>query len=358
MVEPLDTATAQAVTERLLDWYGRNARVLPWRPRDGSLPDPYHVWLSEVMLQQTTVQAVQPYFAEFLRRWPTVDDLAAAELDDVLHAWQGLGYYARARNLHKCARVVSQDYGGTFPATESELRKLPGIGPYTAAAIAAIAFDEPAAVLDGNIERVAARLLDVRVPPGEVKEQLRAAVGAMTPEQRPGHFAQALMDLGATVCTPRDPGCLLCPVQPYCRGYEAGTASELPAKAPKPAKPTRRGIAFWGTRADGAVLIRRRPEHGLLGGMMEIPSTDWVEGPAWSLEDALPYAPFQADWRLVSGVVRHTFTHFHLELQLAVGRAKLGQKPQGVWCPVERLADYALPTAMKKVVRFAMKKAV
>lgn len=354
---PPDDDARQYLAGRLLAWYGRNARRLPWRAGPGETPEPYHVWLSEIMLQQTTVSTVIPYFRDFLAKWPTVHDLAAADRDAVLHAWQGLGYYARARNLHKCAVTVSRDYGGAFPPRAAELQRLPGIGPYTAAAIAAIAFGEPVGVLDGNIERVASRLWANERPPGEVKDQLRQAVEAITPVEAPGDFAQALMDLGATVCTPKRPACLLCPIAEVCAGYQQGLAAELPVKKAKPEKPTRRGIAFWACRADGAVLIRKRPESGLLGGMMEIPSSTWREGPVPDLADAAQEAPVSADWQLLSGAVRHTFTHFHLELKVAVGRVQPANAVAGTWVPVDQLPDYALPTAMKKVVRFALKKA-
>ncbi len=349
------------LAQRLLSWYDRNARVLPWRTLPGGQPDPYHVWLSEVMLQQTTVAAVEPYFKAFTAQWPTVFDLAEAPLDDVLKAWAGLGYYARARNLHKCAKVVAQDLGGVFPDDEAALRALPGIGDYTAAAICSIAFAKSAVVLDGNIERVMSRLFAVTDPLPGSKPRLKELAGRLTPELRPGDYAQAAMDLGATVCTPRNPACVLCPWRDDCDALHLGIAETLPAKTPKPDKPTRRGIAFWLLRKDGAVLIRRRPDQGLLGGMMEVPSTPWRED-AWSLEEAVPEAPAirtDIEWRgLLPGLVRHTFTHFHLELQVAVGHVvRNPELVRGLWSPLSQLDDHAFPTVMRKVLRHALHKA-
>jgi len=270
----------------LLDWYARHRRVLPWRALPGRRADPYHVWLSEIMLQQTTVATVKSYFDHFVARWPRVQDLAAAPLDDVLHAWQGLGYYARARNLHKCARAVATDHGGRFPEIEAELLALPGVGPYTAAAIAAIAFDQPASPVDGNIERVVARLRHIAEPLPAGKKAIQAAARNLTPRARAGDFAQAMMDLGAMVCTPRAPKCGLCPWHDACAARAAGDAEDLPARAARTPKPTRHGVAFWIEDATGRVLLRRRPERGLLGGMMEIPSTDWRDDP-WGLDTPL-----------------------------------------------------------------------
>ncbi len=357
----------EPLQDSLLGWYDRHHRSLPWRvsPGDhaaGRRPDPYHVWLSEIMLQQTTVAAVRDYFLRFIDRWPSVHALAAAELDEVLHAWQGLGYYARARNLHKCAQAVAGAHGGRFPETEDALRALPGIGPYTAAAIAAIAFDRAALPVDGNVERVTARLFALETPLPDGKTALRERAEALTPSRRCGDFAQALMDLGATVCTPTSPKCLVCPWQADCAAHARGIAAELPRKRPKPAKPTRRGVAFWILRADGAVLLRRRPERGLLGGMMEVPSSEWREGaapnPAVAADDA-PLAPNPtAGWRNLPGLVRHTFTHFHLELTVLAGRTgHVAAPPGAVWSPIDRLGDHALPSVMKKVVRHALRHA-
>jgi A/G-specific adenine glycosylase len=337
----------------LLDWYDRHRRRLPWRSPPGRRPDPYRVWLSEIMLQQTTVATVGPYYADFLARWPTVEALAAAELDAVLHAWQGLGYYARARNLHKCARAVAAEHGGRFPTTEAALRDLPGIGAYSAAAIAAIAFDRPATVVDGNVERVVARLFAVEAPLPAAKPRLRALAATLTPAHRPGDFAQAMMDLGATVCTPRGPRCLMCPWRADCRGQALGVAESLPRRAPKPDKPTRHGVAFWLVDRD-RVLLRRRPERGLLGGMIEVPSTPW-RPERWSLDAATAELPADARVALLPGLVRHSFTHFHLELRVATGAAPARGPVDGFWCRFDGLADQALPTVMKKVVAHALR---
>ncbi|QJE73513.1 A/G-specific adenine glycosylase [Aerophototrophica crusticola] len=338
----------------LLGWYDRHARVLPWRAPPGRRMDPYRVWLSEIMLQQTTVATVGPYFQEFTRRWPTVTDLAAAELDDVLRAWAGLGYYARARNLHRCARVVATELGGSFPEDEAGLRQLPGIGAYTAAAVAAIAFDQPAAALDGNVERVLARIYAVADPLPQAKPALQALAAGLVPDQRPGDYTQALFDLGATICTPRKPRCMLCPWAQWCEARSLSIQEELPAKAAKAAKPLRRGVAFFVTDGTGSILLRRRAETGLLGGMMEVPSTGWgAEVP--DLDAALAQAPVQAAWRLLPGIVRHTFTHFELELSVLAGRVPAAVPvPDGTWVAPDRLGGEALPTVMAKVVRHGL----
>ena len=321
------------------------------------MPEPYHVWLSEIMLQQTTVATVGPYFKKFLERWPTVDTLASATLDQVLVAWAGLGYYARARNLHKCAGIVSRDLGGAFPNHEKDLLELPGVGRYTAAAIAAIAFDRPAAVMDGNVERVMARVFEVMEPLPDAKSELYEHAASLTPDNRPGDYAQAVMDLGATVCTVRKPKCMLCPWASLCDGRSI--AETLPQKRAKAQKPTRRGTALWLVRGDGAILLRRRPEKGLLGGMMEVPGTNWVEGDWPSAESAVQVAPVKVSkWREMPGLVRHTFTHFHLEIQLLAGQAGGPAPMQCVWCMPDVFGDYALPTVMKKVVAHAMKGAL
>jgi A/G-specific adenine glycosylase len=337
----------------LLAWYDRHRRDLPWRAPPGVRPDPYRVWLSEIMLQQTTTTTVAPYYNAFVERWPRVEELAAAPLDAVLHAWQGLGYYARARNLHRCARRIAYDHGGRFPDTEPALGALPGIGPYTAAAIRAIAFDRRATVVDGNVLRVMARLFGITEPLPAAKARLTALADALTPEIRPGDYAQAVMDLGATVCTPRGPACNACPWVGACVARARGIADELPRRAPKAARPVRRGLAFWLVRSDGAVLLRRRIDSGLLGGMMEVPSTPWREG-AWTAAAARPHAPVAARWRRLPDVVRHTFTHFQLELGVLAAQIDGVAPAEGVWCPPERLGDHALPTVMKKVARHAL----
>ena len=348
-----DSARGDTFSDRLLRWYDNHRRQLPWRAAPGETPDPYHVWLSEIMLQQTTVATVGAYFRRFLERWPTVDALAGASLDDVLHAWQGLGYYARARNLHKCAQVVSNDHGGRFPRTEAALLELPGIGRYTAAAIAAIAFDRPAVVVDGNVERVMARLFRVEQSLPDCKPRLYELAARLSPGIRPGDYAQAAMDLGATICTPRNPKCMLCPWMGDCAGKDI--AETLPRKRPKVAKPIRRGMVFWLVKGDGSVLLRRRPERGLLGGMMEVPSTEWREDKVPSLESAGAETPLSAaGLRLLPGLVRHTFTHFHLELPVARATVAGAAPEDCVWCRPDAFGDYALPTVMKKVVRHAL----
>jgi A/G-specific adenine glycosylase len=342
--------------ERLLAWYDRHRRRLPWRALPGQPIDPYVVWLSEIMLQQTTTVTVKPYFDAFLARWPSVAALAAAPLDDVLRAWAGLGYYARARNLHACAQVVVARHGGRFPDTEAALRALPGIGAYTAAAIAAIAFDRPAAVMDGNIERVLARLFTVAAPLPDAKPALRGHAAALTPAARPGDYAQAMMDLGATLCTPRKPACALCPLSALCAARRAGNPEDYPAKGAKPDRPLKRGVAFWAMRADGAVLLRRRPDKGLLGGMIEVPSTAWTEQPV-DLAEARAAAPLAAPWRVLDGVVNHGFTHFQLELTVMAAAVRRGDPELGIWCPLDRIGEQALPTLFRKVVRHALKHA-
>src|SRR5260370_25377435 len=278
----------------LLAWYDCHRRRLPWRAPVGVAPDPYRVWLSEIMLQQTSVATVSPYFDRFVARWPNISALASASLDEVLHLWQGLGYYARARNLHACARAVVARHAGVFPGDPADLRALPGIGDYTAAAIAAIAFDRREAAIDGNVERVVARLYAVREPLPAAKPRLRALARALVPECRAGDFGQAMMDLGATICTPLRPRCVLCPWRTGCTAATAGLTEALPARTEKPERPLRFGVVFWLTRPDGAVLLRRRPERGLLGGMIEIPSTPWRATP-WTLAEAMPSAPVSTE---------------------------------------------------------------
>ena len=355
-----DRRKAQAPRhDRLRAWYDRYGRDLPWRVRGAERPDPYRVWLSEIMLQQTTVPTVGPYFRAFLQRWPTVADLATAPVEAVLDAWAGLGYYARARNMHRCAQVICCDFAGIFPDDEARLRELPGIGPYTAAAIAAIAFGRRANVVDGNVERVVARLFAVETPLPVAKAQVRELAAGLLPagpaaDFRYGDFAQAMMDLGATVCLPRGPLCDLCPLAEGCAGRTAGIAETLPRQAAKAPRPTRRGVAFWIEGPDGAILLRRRPRRGLLGGMLELPSTDWRETD-WLLAEARAAAPVRAEWRPLPGVVRHTFTHFHLELAVWAGTAASGGAAgAGLWVRRDELDDLALPTLMRKAVAHAL----
>jgi A/G-specific adenine glycosylase len=338
----------------LLAWYDVSRRDLPWRAPPGERADPYHVWLSEMMLQQTTVKAVAPYYRAFLERWPRIANMARAPLEDILAAWAGLGYYARARNMHKTARIVADELGGRFPSSSAELVKLPGIGPYTAAAIAAIAFDEPATVVDGNVERVVARLFAVREPLPGAKPKLRALAGTLTPTQRPGDFAQAMMDLGATICAPRAPHCSRCPLREDCEGYAAGIPATLPQRAPKAERPQRKGAAFVARRTDGHVLLRRRPEKGLLGGMMEPPTTEW-QTEARSQPALLAEAPLAADWRRVLAPVTHTFTHFHLTLDVFAADIPCDTPApaHSRWVPLSDLPGEALPSVMRKVLAAA-----
>ncbi len=339
----------------LLAWYDRSARALPWRQPPGIAQDAYRVWLSEIMLQQTTVKAVIPYYHKFLALWPGVADLAAADLDDVLAAWAGLGYYSRARNLHACAQAVLERHGGRFPESEPDLLDLPGIGAYTAAAIAAIAFDQPATAMDGNVERVVARLFAVDEPLPAAKPAIKKLAASLVPAERPGDFTQAMMDLGATICSPRSPACGICPVRPDCDGQARGIAASLPVKAPKKERPVRYGAAFVAVRDDGAVLLRRRPPKGLLGGMLEVPSSDWV-GARADRADVLEAAPLVADWLPLTGGVAHTFTHFHLELDVfRAGGVSPAETPPGCrWHPQDELPGAALPSVMRKVLAHAL----
>ncbi|MGB3407304.1 MAG: A/G-specific adenine glycosylase [Jannaschia sp.] len=330
----------EGLAQTLLDWYDGNAREMPWRVGPaarvrGVRPDPYRVWLSEIMLQQTTVAAVRAYFGRFTARWPTVADLAAAEDAEVMGEWAGLGYYARARNLLKCARVVVSERDGIFPETEAELLTLPGIGPYTAAAVAAIAFDRPAAVVDGNVERVMARLRRIETPLPDAKPAIRDATAALTPDDRPGDYAQAVMDLGATICTPRSPGCMICPWRDACAARQAGIAETLPRKTPKAAKPVRRGLVYVARRGT-TWLVEQRPDKGLLGGMLGFPTTDWGDAPT-------PAPPALADWQ-DAGEVRHTFTHFHLILTVLFAQSA-GPAKRGTYAPLD---PTTLPTVFRK----------
>jgi A/G-specific adenine glycosylase len=346
---PHDATVTGEVALRLLRWYDAHARDLPWRVGPaaraaGVWPDPYRVWLSEIMLQQTTVATVKSYFEKFTSTWPDVNSLAASPRDDVLSAWAGLGYYARARNLHACAQVVATEWEGMFPGSEAELLTLPGIGRYTAAAIASIAFDQVATVVDGNVERVMARLHAVEEPLPKAKSMLYTLAAAQTPTRRTGDYAQAVMDLGATVCTPRNPSCDACPVSGLCAAHEAGIAATLPRKMPKKVKPTRHGICYLARREDGAVLLTTRPDEGLLGGMAELPGGDWVEGNP----TAVP--PLDAAWH-ERGEVRHTFTHFHLILRVMQADVAIDATTyRGRWTPVTRLDDAPLPTVMRKAL--------
>jgi A/G-specific adenine glycosylase len=395
------TASKKAAAATLLAWYDVHRRTLPWRAKPGARADPYRVWLSEIMLQQTTVVAVASYYREFLRRWPDVNALAAAPLDDVLAAWAGLGYYARARNLHRAAKMVVDEFGGKFPRTAAELRKLPGVGAYTAGAIAAIAFDAREGAVDANAERVLARIFAVEELMPKAKVRLRALGQSLVPEKRAGDFAQALMDLGSAICTPKRPTCSACPWTNGCEARKRGIQEMLPVKGEKAARPLKRGAAFVARDAKSTVLLVKRPENGLLGGMLQPPLGPWSESFP-SPKEALVQAPFRAAWKKRAGIVRHGFTHFELEIEVYVadvgfpspftgqvsrakrvtegvsardsppsaasgGRSprKLGRKPKGdvsrppamtslVWIAQNELSRAALPTVMRKIIVHAL----
>jgi A/G-specific adenine glycosylase len=348
----VSSSSAIASAADLLRWYDRHRRRLPWRAEPGETPDPYRVWLSEIMLQQTTVTAVIPYYDRFVSRFPTVQALAAAPLDSVLSAWAGLGYYARARNLHACAVAVAA--AGGFPADLSKLQALPGIGAYTAAAIGAIAFGIPAVPVDGNVERVVSRVFAIEDALPAAKPAFRAAAARLGDDPaaraRPSDFAQALFDLGAGVCTPAAPGCAVCPWMAACAARRAGIQASLPRKTPKKARPVRFGVHFWLTDLHGRVLLRTRPYKGLLGGMTELPGTEWRAEP-WTVQEALTVAPMRVDWR-GAGQVRHGFTHFELIIDMLAARVE-AIDAEGFVHPVDSLEDAALPSVMWKCVRMA-----
>jgi A/G-specific adenine glycosylase len=348
--ESINRASARPLL--LLAWYDRHRRRLPWRGAAGETPDPYRVWLSEIMLQQTTVKAVGPYFEKFVARWPDVSALGRASQDDVLRMWAGLGYYSRARNLHACAAAVMREHGGVFPDTEEGLRALPGIGPYTAAAIAAIAFDRRTMPVDGNIERVVSRLFAVAEELPQAKPLIQQLAATLLADSRAGDSAQALMDLGSSICTPKKPACSLCPLNDGCDARAQGSQESFPRKAPKKNRTLRRGAAFVVTRGD-ELLVRTRPEKGLLGGMTEVPGSDWLAGQddkTAKLE--APELRGLSRWQRKTGVVTHVFTHFPLELVVYTARVEARTRaPQGMrWVPIATLADEALPNVMRKVI--------
>ncbi|MEO8723991.1 MAG: A/G-specific adenine glycosylase [Sphingobium sp.] len=344
------------IAQRLLAHYDWHARALPWRAAPGAseCADPYRVWLSEIMLQQTTVAAVIPYFLKFTQRWPTVDALARAQDADLMAAWAGLGYYARARNLLACARHVSDVLDGRFPDEEVELLRLPGIGPYTAAAIAAIAFKKRAVVIDANVERVVARLYAIATPLAQAKAEIRAAAEAITPTARAGDFAQAMMDLGAGLCSLRDPQCLLCPLRSGCAGHTTGNPTAFPVKSPKADKPHRRGTVWWLERADGHVWLERRTERGMLGGMRGLPGTLWDKR---GREDEHVDPPLMGQWAAINRPVEHVFTHFTLTLTVQRLVVQGGDVPAGTgeWWPIDELDRAGLPTLFAKAARIFQK---
>jgi len=345
-------AKARKISANIGAHYVDNARKLPWRsPPGGDLPDPYHVWLSEIMLQQTTVGAVKGYFEKFTRRWPTVESLAAAEETDVLAAWAGLGYYARARNLHKCARYVTEKLNGIFPQKESELLRLPGVGSYTAAAIATIAFGERAVVVDANIERLVARLFAIDTPLPGGKSEIRAAMNAITPRRGAGDFAQACMDLGATICISKNPKCDLCPVRKHCAALAAGDMEYYPVKPAKKDKPLRRARFFW-IEQQGRILLATRPPAGMLGGMRALPDDGWA-----ARNDGHANPPMAGQWRVHDNIIRHSFTHFSLVVDLAVYQDEkiATDMHSNIWWPLDNIAEAGLPTLYAKAVKWKLK---
>lgn len=341
--------------KKILRWYDKHQRSLPWRAVSNSkkrdTPNPYYVWLSEIMLQQTTVVTVGPYFEKFTAKWPTIDALAKAEKEDVMHEWAGLGYYARARNLHKCAQIISNDLGGVFPEDQKELEKLPGIGGYTSAAVRAIAFNKPANVVDGNIERVMARIFAVRAPLPDSKKTLKELSGFLSDgrEDRPGDYAQALMDLGATICTPKSPKCISCPVVDICEARELGIAEALPAKGQKKKKPHKRGHIYWIENYKGEVLFERRPETAMLGGMIGLPTSSWeLEEPDMRIHDLTP----------TKLLVKHSFTHFDLTLEICKGKRTKKQDismilPENnpIWLSSLEIEELGVPTLFAKAIK-------
>jgi len=340
-----------AIPAKLLAWYDVHRRVLPWRAPKGKRADPYRVWLSEIMLQQTTVRAVADYYRKFLARWPDVTALARAKEDHVLAAWAGLGYYARARNLHAAAKKVAGEMGGKFPGDAQGLRALPGVGAYTASAIAAIAYDERQAAMDANAERVIARLFAVETPLPKAKSELHAKAMGLVPE-RAGDFAQALMDLGSAICTPKRPACGQCPLEKYCLARKRGIQESLPVKAPKALRPLKRGAAFVARDRSGAVLLVKRPDKGLLASMLEPPLGSWTEN---FPKVAMKQAPFKAKWKKRPGIVRHGFTHFELEVEVYFAQvAKRPKQMTGLWVARDELANVALPTVMRKIVEHGL----
>ncbi|PCJ99689.1 MAG: A/G-specific adenine glycosylase [Zetaproteobacteria bacterium] len=340
--------------KKILDWYDVHRRVLPWRALKGEKPDPYRVWLSEIMLQQTTVQAVIPYFLKFTEKWPDVHSLAHADNDDVMGNWAGLGYYARARNLHKCAEIISSEYNGIFPTDLCELKRLPGIGDYTSAAIASIAFDQPAIVVDGNVERVMARLhaCEVALPKGKKNLKAYATTYADGFDQRTGDYAQALMDLGATICTPKSPACFSCPLNDVCMGYSAGNPERYPLRSLKKKRPERHGFVYFITNPEGDILIHKRPEKGLLGGMYGLPTSEWV-GRETNLQH-INFLNEKMELHVMNANITHVFTHFHLTLTLySYAFYKDLKVPIGYeWMNADRLDRLGLPTVFKKAQKF------
>lgn len=341
--------------EQLLAWYANHRRVMPWRAPKGKTPDPYRVWLSEIMLQQTTVATVGPYFTRFIIKWPTVQELAKAKIDDVLTAWAGLGYYARARNLHKCAQIVAKEFGGKFPATEAELIELPGIGPYTAAAITSIAFNRPAVAVDGNVERVVSRFFAIKEPLPSSKNLLRSHAEKLAGgNAQPADFTQAFMELGSLVCTPRKPKCTLCPWQKSCQSHRLGIAEELPRTSPKAGKPVRYGKVFWIRKKSGVFLLEKKTSKGLYEGMYQLPTTEWTPDKIAAKQRLHPYDK-QLSFKPLNMAVRHSFTHFNLILEIWAASPGRDFKARGKFVSVPEAGSYALPSLMQKVVQLCLK---
>lgn len=335
---------------QMLDWYDRHRRIIPWRAEKGQISDPYHVWLSEIMCQQTTVPAVVPYFLEFTRKWPTVEDLAAAERDEIMSAWAGLGYYARARNLHKCAQMIANDYGGSFPETKQALQELPGIGDYTSAAIAAIAFNRAETVVDGNIERVIARQFNIQTPMPKAKKPIKIAAARFFEREteRPGDLAQSLMDLGSAICTPKNPKCVLCPVNESCKARQLGNQESLPVKAPKKTKPQKFGAIYWIENGQGEVLLHRRGDHEMLGGMLALPTGTWIENDAGLNHLEVINSDNVTDTGLH---IKHSFTHFDLTLHIYKGHMETDiPEDQYQWVSKATIKPSDFPTVFKKAV--------
>ena len=343
------TFSSKGRTKQLFAWYDVHRRKFPWRAEPNKNPNVYYVWISEIMLQQTRTAAAIPYFNRFIARWPTLEALACASRDEVLHAWSGLGYYARGRNLHACAQTLVKHRGGTFPSSVKDLCSLPGIGPYTASAISAIAFNQPAIVIDANVERIIARLFTVPTPISQAKPQIQKLALKIFPTERPGDFAQGLMDLGAQVCTPKNPVCSDCPWSSGCKASKSGKPDRWPIRSLKAPKKTRFGIVFWVEHPSGEILLQKRPDRGMLGGMTEIVSSEWLMQPI-SVNQINKYAPIpDVHWSPVGTKVQHTFSHFKLELCIYTAKSII--RPHGTfWCPPEKLALQPLPSLMKKIV--------
>jgi A/G-specific adenine glycosylase len=350
----MPAAVSRFPYDDIFAWYDRHGRSLPWRYRWPEMAPVYHLWLSEIMLQQTVVATVIPYFLEFTRRWPTIGDLAVAPVDDVLAAWAGLGYYARARNLHKTAKIVAHVHAGVFPKNKQDLLALPGIGPYTAGAILVMGYGQPGVVVDGNIERVMSRYFAIQTPLPKAKAEIAVTYAGSRPDARPSDFPQALMDFANAVCTPKMPGCSRCPLASSCRGYGDGIAEQLPRKAAKPAKPRRRGVAFVAINQHGEVFVQRRPDSGLLGGMTAFPSSGWTQAHRSDADaasfDAAAFdaAPFDADWQKLQPAVQHVFTHFALDMTVYVAgvHTPLPVTGSGWW---QKPRPSQLPSLMRKI---------